>query len=101
MELSKSESDVKHPATPKTFWDSILASTPVILTVLATVLAIDLHLPENMLKDLAAAMLFHDVGMIFMPDGLALQSGTSHHLGKPSFCVLKLPSICRHFAIPD
>jgi HD-GYP domain-containing protein (c-di-GMP phosphodiesterase class II) len=38
--------------------------------VLATVLGIDLHLPENMLKDLAAAMLFHDVGMIFLPDGL-------------------------------
>lgn len=38
--------------------------------VLATALGVDLHLPEPMLKDIAAAMLFHDIGMIFLPDTL-------------------------------
>ena len=40
-------------------------------TVLATVLAIDLYVPEPMLHDLTVAMLCHDVGMIFLPDALS------------------------------
>lgn len=38
--------------------------------VLATALGVDLRVPAPMLKDLAAAMLFHDIGMIFLPDTL-------------------------------
>ena len=38
--------------------------------VLATVLAIDRHVPEPMVKDLAAAMLFHDFGTMFLPDAV-------------------------------
>ncbi|MBC7527916.1 MAG: HD domain-containing protein [Chthonomonadaceae bacterium] len=38
--------------------------------VLATVLAIDLRVPEEMIKQLAVGMLFHDVGTIFFPEEL-------------------------------
>ena len=38
--------------------------------VLAVVLAIDMHIPEPMLRELAVAMMFHDVGAIFLPDEL-------------------------------
>lgn len=44
------------------------------VTVLATVLGIDLRVPEAMLRELAVAMLFHDIGMIFLPDGLMQKS---------------------------
>jgi HD-GYP domain-containing protein (c-di-GMP phosphodiesterase class II) len=43
-------------------------------TVLATVLAIDLRVPDTMLKDLAVAMLFHDIGMIFLPEEVTQKS---------------------------
>ncbi|HLK60163.1 MAG TPA: HD domain-containing phosphohydrolase [Chthonomonadaceae bacterium] len=43
--------------------------------ILSTVLAIDLHVPEAMLHDMAVAMLCHDVGFIFLPDEL-LQKAT-------------------------
>lgn len=42
--------------------------------VLSTVLGMDLHMTEGMLKDLAAGMLFHDMGMIFLPDDLSSMS---------------------------
>jgi HD-GYP domain-containing protein (c-di-GMP phosphodiesterase class II) len=42
--------------------------------VLATVLGKDLYLPEDMLRDLAVAMLFHDIGTIFLPDELTHKS---------------------------
>ena len=34
----------------------------------------DLYLPEDMLRDLAVAMLFHDIGTIFLPDELTHKS---------------------------
>lgn len=40
-------------------------------SVLALALAIDLRVPEPMLNDLAVAMMFHDIGMIFLPDELS------------------------------
>ena len=43
--------------------------------VLAIVLAIDLHVPAPMLRDLAVAMLFHDAGMMFLPDALLAKTG--------------------------
>ncbi len=39
--------------------------------VLATVLALDLRLPEEMVKQLAVGMLFHDIGTIFLPEELS------------------------------
>lgn len=39
--------------------------------VLAIVLGKDLHMTDQMLKDMAAGMLFHDLGMIFLPDDLS------------------------------
>ena len=38
--------------------------------VLAVVLAIDMRVPEAMVRELAIAMLCHDVGAIFLPDAL-------------------------------
>ena len=38
------------------------------VAVLGTVLAVDLRLPRESLYDLAVALLFHDVGMIFLPE---------------------------------
>lgn len=38
--------------------------------VLATVIGIDLRVPEPMLRDLASAMLFHDIGLIFLPENV-------------------------------
>jgi len=39
--------------------------------VLAAALAIDLRVPDALTKDLITAMLFHDIGKLFMPDDLA------------------------------
>ena len=44
------------------------------VAVLGIVLAVDLRLPQDLLHDLAVALLFHDVGMIFMPDALVYAS---------------------------
>jgi HD-GYP domain-containing protein (c-di-GMP phosphodiesterase class II) len=38
--------------------------------VLAAALAIDLRVPEALIKDLITAMLFHDIGTLFMPEDL-------------------------------
>ncbi len=43
--------------------------------VLAIVLAIDMRVPEPMLRELAVAMLFHDIGTIFLPDELVNKRG--------------------------
>ncbi len=40
------------------------------VAVLGIVLALDLRAPRDMLHDLAVAALFHDTGMIFLPDEL-------------------------------
>ena len=38
--------------------------------VLAIVIAMDMRIPEPMLRELAVALLFHDIGTIFLPDEL-------------------------------
>ncbi len=38
--------------------------------VLAAALAIDLRVPDALIKDLITAMLFHDIGTLFMPEDL-------------------------------
>lgn len=43
--------------------------------VLATTLGVDLRLPEAMLKDLAAGMLFHDIGKLFLPEQVTARQG--------------------------
>ena len=43
--------------------------------VLGVVIAIDMHIPEPMLRELAVALLFHDVGTIFLPDELVRKRG--------------------------
>jgi len=43
--------------------------------VLGVVIAIDMHIPEPMLRELAVALLFHDVGTIFLPDELVKKRG--------------------------
>ncbi len=40
------------------------------VSVLGLALAIDMKAPRDMLHDLGVALLFHDVGMIFLPDAL-------------------------------
>ncbi len=40
------------------------------VAVLGIVLAVDLRLPRDLMHDLAVALLFHDVGMIFMPSAM-------------------------------
>ena len=40
------------------------------VAVLGISIAIDLQVPEEMLRELAVALLFHDVGMIFLPEEL-------------------------------
>lgn len=40
------------------------------VTVLTTALGMDLRLSEPMLRDMASAMLFHDIGMVFLPEEL-------------------------------
>ncbi|MCS6774960.1 MAG: HD domain-containing phosphohydrolase [Chloroherpetonaceae bacterium] len=43
--------------------------------VLATILGVDLRVPEAMLKDLAAGMLFHDIGKLFLPEQVTALQG--------------------------
>ncbi len=40
------------------------------VAVLGLVLALDMRAPRDLLHELAAALLFHDTGMIFLPDSL-------------------------------
>ncbi|HZP84054.1 MAG TPA: HD domain-containing phosphohydrolase [Chthonomonadaceae bacterium] len=44
-------------------------------TVLAITLALDMRIPFEMVLHLASAMMFHDIGMTLLPDGLLEKSG--------------------------
>ena len=48
--------------------DDRLLEHSVNVTVLGILIGLDMRLPADMLRDLTVALLFHDIGMIFLPD---------------------------------
>ncbi len=61
------------------------------VAVLATVLAIDLRVPQAMLRDLSVACLFHDIGLIFLPEKVREKSG--HLTANDVLAIAKHPQL--------